>query len=94
MVLETSGHGGHEWQKVATVISRSLAFLCLQYTPAKQGSMLEKADFLRGLGLPYSDSAAMLGSTEASLRELARLAKLKGARRAKKTNRKTRVAKR
>ena len=76
---------GSEWQKVATVISRSLAFLCLQNTPLKDGGVLEKADFLLGLGLSYSDSARMIGSTVASIKELARLAKKpKGAGRAKK----------
>jgi hypothetical protein len=75
------GHNDHEWPKVATVISRSLAFLCLQYTSAKDGTILEKAEFLRGLGLSYSDSAGMIGSTEASIKELARIAsKSKGAR--------------
>lgn len=75
MALEMSRQNESEWEKVATVISRSLAFLCLQYAPAKDGSVLEKADFLRSLGLPYSDSAGMIGSTEASIKELARLAK-------------------
>lgn len=79
-----------EWFKVATVISRSLAFLCLQYTPLKDGGVLDKADFLLGLGLPYSDSARMIGSTEASIKELARLAKKpKGARGAKKAKAKS-----
>jgi len=81
---------GSEWIKVATVISRSLAFLCLQYTDFKDGSVLEKAEFLSSLGLPYADSAGMIGSTEASIRELARLAKKsKGARGGKKTKSKT-----
>lgn len=94
MVLETSGQARPEWEKVATVISRSLAFLCLQYTATKDGTMLQKADFLRSLGVPYSDSAGMLGSTEASLKELARLAKKpKGARRGKQTRAKAKRAK-
>jgi len=85
MVSGFSGQNESEWEKVATVISRSLAFLCLQYTPAKDGTVLEKADFLLSLGLPYSDTARMIGSTEASIKELARLAKKpKGAARGKK----------
>jgi hypothetical protein len=81
MANGASGPNETEWLKTATVISRSLAFLCLQYTPLKDGGVLEKAEFLRGLGLPYSDSALMIGSTEASVKELARLAKKpKGAR--------------
>jgi hypothetical protein len=64
-----------DWKPVATVVSRALAFLCLQSHPAKEGSMLDKANFLCGLGLTYEDAAEMLGSSEASLKELARLAK-------------------
>ena len=91
----TSGHNEPEWQKVATVLSRSLAFLCLQYTPAKDGSVLEKADFLRSLGLPYSDSAGMIGSTEASIKELARLAKKpKGAKHGRQAKTRTKRTKR
>src|SRR4029077_12888084 len=95
MALGVSNQNESEWQKVATVLSRSLAFLCLQYTPAKDGGVLEKADFLRSLGLPYSDSAGMIGSTEASIRELARLAKKpKGAGHGKQTKGKRKHAKR
>lgn len=84
-----------EWHKVATVMSRSLAFLCLQYTPFKDGTVLEKAEFLRGIGLPYEDSAGMIGSTEASVKELARLArKPRGARRGKQTKSKAKRTKR
>jgi hypothetical protein len=95
MTLGVSGQNESEWEKVATVISRSLAFLCLQYTPAKDGGVLEKADFLRSLGLPYSDSAGMIGSTEASIKELARLAKKpRGAGRGKQAKGKGKRAKR
>lgn len=84
MALGVSTQNESEWAKVATVISRSLAFLCLQYTASKDGGVLEKANFLLSLGLPYSDSAGMIGSTEASVKELARLAKKpKGAGRGK-----------
>jgi DNA-directed RNA polymerase specialized sigma24 family protein len=84
MTVGTIGGSESEWKQVATVVSRALAFLCLQSTSAKGGSMLEKADFLRGLGLTYADAAEMLGSSEASLKELARLAKKKkGAKRGK-----------
>jgi hypothetical protein len=66
---------GSEWERVAIVIGRSLAFLCLQSTPAKEGTLLQKADFLGGLGLKYADAAQMLGTSEASLKELARQSK-------------------
>lgn len=75
-----------ELEKVATVIARSLAFLCLQNTSAKDGTLLEKAQFLSGLGLPYDDSAGMLGTSSASLKALARQAKNKGAGRGKEAN--------
>jgi len=70
--------GSSELERLAVIIGRSLAFLCMQSTPVKSGSMLEKAQFLSGLGLNYEDAAQMLGSTEASLKELARQAAKKG----------------
>lgn len=81
-----SGSHASELEKAGTVIARSLAFLCLQNTPAKHGPLLEQAQFLSGLGLSFNESAGMLGSTEASLNELARQAKKgkKGAGRGKK----------
>ena len=66
---------GSEFERLAVVIGRSLAFLCLQSTSAKEGTMLQKAEFLSGLGLDYADAAQMLGTTSASLKELARQAK-------------------
>ena len=82
MAFGNSQSLGSEWERVGLVIGRSLAFLCLQSTSAKEGTMLQKAQFLRGLGLTFQDAAEMLGSTEASLNELARQArKPKGAKR-------------
>ena len=66
---------GSEMEKIGTVIARSLAFLCLKNSDVKEGTLLEQANFLSGLGLPYADAAGMLGSTVASLNELARQAK-------------------
>ena len=34
---------GAEWEKIGTIIGRSLAFLCMQSTPAKEGTLLKKA---------------------------------------------------
>jgi hypothetical protein len=86
------GPGQADWYKVATVLSRSLAFLCLQQTAVKDGGVLEKAEFLRSLGLPYGDSAGLIGSSEASIKELARVArkpkKTKGAGRGESAKRK------
>jgi hypothetical protein len=84
MALGNPTQAGSEWEKVATVIGRSLAFLCLQSTSLKEGTMLQKAQFLSGLGLSYRDSAEMLGSSEASLKELARVSrKAKGEKHGK-----------
>jgi hypothetical protein len=66
-----SGDPASELEKVCTVIARSLAFLCLQNSKAKTRTVLEKAEFLSALGLPYADAAKMLGSTAESLRVMA-----------------------
>jgi hypothetical protein len=60
-----------ELEKACTIIGRSLALLCLQNTPLKDASILEKAEFLSGLGLQFADAAKMLGSTAESLRVMA-----------------------
>lgn len=79
------GAAGSEWEKIGTIISRSLAFLCLQNTSAvNEGTLLDKARFLNGLGLPYGDAAGMLGTSEESLKALERQAKnTKGKKRGK-----------
>lgn len=54
------------------VIGRSLAYLCLQAArknePTKYKEVLEKVDFLEGLGLPAKDAAEAAGSTAESVR--------------------------
>jgi len=54
------------------VIGRSLAFLCLHAArknePTKYKEVLEKVDFLEGLGLPAKDAAEAAGSTAESVR--------------------------
>ena len=67
-----------EW---LAVIGRSLAMLVLN-GQENDASITKRADVLLGLGLSYKDAAAMLGTTEKSLRELRRQAK-KGKKRAK-----------
>jgi hypothetical protein len=70
---------GSEMEKIGTVIARSLAYLCLKNSDVNQkATLLQKAQFLSGLGLPFADAAGMLGTTAASLTELARRAKNKG----------------
>jgi hypothetical protein len=87
MASESSGNPVSELEKVCTVIGRSLAFLCLQNSEAKSRTMLEKAEFLSALGLPFADAAKMLGSTAESLRVMSykRGKKAKGAASGKKT---------
>lgn len=57
------------------VTARCLAFLCLKNSRSADQSLADQARFLQQLGLPIEDQAALLGSTPASLRELARLAR-------------------
>jgi hypothetical protein len=89
MASGNSGNPASELEKVCTVIGRSLAFLCLQNSEAKNRTVLEKAEFLSALGLPFADAAKMLGSTAESLRVLSynkgkKVKKVKGAARGKK----------
>ena len=57
------------------VIGRSLAFLCLSEADLRAKELLPQATFLQALGLSRADAAAMLGSSDKSLAELARQAK-------------------
>lgn len=67
-----------EMEKIGTVIARSLAFLCLQNTDAKDGTLQDKGQFLVGLGLSNAEAAAMLGTTAETVRVA--LAKAKSAK--------------
>lgn len=68
------------------VASRALAMLAMHSAGKHEGTMLGKADFLAGLGLPMRDVAQMLGTTVDSLGALRRQAKSKkGGRRARKS---------
>jgi len=53
-----------------SVIGRSLAYLCLDKAQqSKQfAGVLDKVDFLSGLGLPEADAAYAAGSTPESVR--------------------------
>lgn len=59
------------------VTGRCLAYLCLKNSDHSDTSLLKQAAFLEKLGLPLEDRAGVLGSTTASLQELARRARLK-----------------
>jgi len=61
----------------SATIARCLAYLCLKNSKFADASLLEQANFLEKLGLPLEDRAGVVGSTAASLRELARQAKAK-----------------
>ncbi len=56
------------------VIAKALAYLAVNSEQLKAKKVAERGAFLVGLGLPYRDAAHLLGSTEASLRELLRVA--------------------
>ena len=73
----------------SAVTARCLAYLCLKNSRDADKSILEQAQFLEKLGLPLEERAGIVGSTTASLRELARRAKANkgGARNAKKIKR-------
>ncbi len=59
-------------------IAPSLAFLCLHSEEGKKRqSVLAKAEFLMTLGLSIEDSAVLVGSSVASIKELQRISKKK-----------------
>ena len=91
---EDSGKAAFELEKACTIIGRSLAYLCLQNTDImKNGTVLEKAKFLSGLGIAFPDAAKMLGSTRESLRVMAytKGKKSKGAGRGEKAKNRRRT---
>jgi hypothetical protein len=61
----------------SAVTARCLAYLCLKNSPFADASLLSQAQFLEKLGLPLEEQAGVVGSTVASLRELARQARAK-----------------
>jgi hypothetical protein len=72
-----------DWNEV---IAKALAYLAVNSEQLKTKKVNERGAFLVGLGLSYGDAAQLLGSTEASLRELLRV-----ANKAKKTPKQTRT---
>lgn len=62
------------------VTARCLAYLCLKNSRYADKSILDQAQFLEKLGLPIEDRASIVGSSAASLRELSRQSKKKGAK--------------
>lgn len=70
----TTDDEGAKW---LAVTARCLAYLCLKNSQYANKSLLEQAGFLEKLGLPLEDRAGVIGSTTASLKELARQKKAK-----------------
>jgi hypothetical protein len=56
------------------IIARALAFLCLRQADLPDKNLATQANFLQRFGLPLREAAHLLGTTEASLRELIRQA--------------------
>jgi hypothetical protein len=54
-----------DWEAVT---ARCLAYLCLQQSEVAEKGLAEQATFLMNLGLPRAEAAALLGSTDDSLR--------------------------
>lgn len=52
----------------AAVAARAQAYLCLDHAGLREKGLTEQAKFLMNLGLSRADAAAMLGSTDDSLR--------------------------
>jgi hypothetical protein len=75
------------------VIARSLAYLCLHASDVDGKGLLEEARFLMGLGLPRADAAALLGSSDDSLRVTLGRAQRTAKRGAKKSSAKKAAAK-
>jgi hypothetical protein len=50
------------------VTARCLAYLCLRHSDVADKGLLARATFLMNLGLPRHEAAALLGSTDDSLR--------------------------
>lgn len=72
------GAGQPDW---LAVLARAQAYLAMHQAGLADASKLERARFLLSLGVPRADAAALLGSTDESLRVMLSTA----ARRAKGT---------
>ena len=53
-------------------IGRALGYVCLHLAEKRSRSVLEQAEFLMAFGLPRREAATIVGSTDESLRVLAR----------------------
>jgi len=73
MAKERINNNETDW---AAVAARAQAYLCLDHAGLRDKGITEQAKFLMNLGLSRADAAALLGSSDDSLRiMLARAAK-------------------
>jgi hypothetical protein len=70
-----------------SVIGKALAYFCVnhvsEHDPERVGSLLDKVEFLEGIGVPKGEAALILGSTARSVATL-ESRKKKGASRGRK----------
>jgi hypothetical protein len=73
------------------VIARALGFLCIHQAKLQDETLVTQADFLQRFGIPRSEAAVILGTSEKSLSEMDRQRKSRGKKtRVKKTTSKKR----
>jgi hypothetical protein len=60
-------NGETDWQAVT---ARALAALCLHLTSAPEAGMADRGKFLMNLGLARKEAAALLGTSDDSLRHI------------------------
>lgn len=59
------------------VIARTLGFLCIHQAKLQDETLVKQADFLERFGIPRSEAAVILGSSEKSLYEMDRRSRAK-----------------
>jgi hypothetical protein len=62
------------------VIARALAFLCLHRAKLQDETLVKQANFLERFGIPRSEAAVLLGSSEESLKVIYRRRKQRGGK--------------
>lgn len=63
-----------------SVIAKTLAFLCIHQAELQHETLVKQSAFLERFGLPRSEAALVLGTTERSLTEMKRQQKSRGRR--------------
>src|SRR6266536_3803563 len=77
------------------VIARTLAFLSIHQADLQKETMVKQADFLERFGIPRSEAAVIVGSSDRSLKEMERQQKTRAEKKstAKKSTAKKSTAK-